>query len=145
MAFSPDSKQLLYTYGSNDEPPVGAADPRHGRRPRALQLHGPRKRRDLRRVVCATGKQVATGDSVSGIRMWDPATGKTVRRLEGLGKAVFAAGWSPDGQAVAWGNSTGQRVVDIGPPLERTFCFNNLDFGPPPDNDSSVPGPGWEA
>lgn len=84
-------------------------------------------------VFVHDGQQVATGDSVSGIRLWDAATGATVRRLEGQGKSVISAGWSPDGQAVAWGHSTKDATVNFGGRLERTFCFNQLDFGPPPD------------
>lgn len=133
IAFSPDSKQLMYTFGSDSIPTVGAAvlDMVTGRERVRYTGHE-------NGVTCGLfvqgGKLVATGDSISCIRLWDPATGKTVRRLDSQGKALFAAGWSPDGQAVAWGSRTDNYVERIGPPLERTFCFNRLDFGPPPNS-----------
>ncbi len=132
VAFSPDSKRLLYTYGSNSRPPIGAAvvDMVDGRERSRYQSH---ENSVLCGVFVHDGQQVATGDSVSGIRLWDAATGATVRRLEGQGKSVISAGWSPDGQAVAWGHSTKDATVNFGGRLERTFCFNQLDFGPPPD------------
>ncbi len=133
VAFSPDSKTLLYTFASDDDPPVDAAilDMADGRERARYNGHE-------NGVICSVflpgGGQVATGDSISGIRIWDAASGKTIRRLDGQGKSVFAVGWSPDGQAVAWGNATKPYVERIGPPIERTFCFSRLDFGPPPTN-----------
>ncbi len=132
VAFSPDSKRLLYTYGSNSLPPVGAAvlDMVDGHEHAHYPGHA-------NSVLCGTfladGKLAATGDSVSAIRLWDTSTGKTVRKLEGQGQSVISVGWSPDGQAVAWGHSTKGATVDNGGPLERTFCFGQLEFGPPPD------------
>ena len=136
VAFAPDSKRLLYTYGSNAKPPIGAAI--------LDMVDGHERRRYLSHensVLCGVfvhgGKQVATGDSVSGIRIWDPAKpakyAPCVRRLEGQGKSVYAVGWSPDGQAIAWGNTDDNWVERIGPAVHRTFCFSRLDFGPSPD------------
>jgi WD40 repeat protein len=132
VAFSPDSKRLLYTFGSNLQPPIGAAvlDMVDGHEIRRYTGH---ENSPICGIFLRDGKQVATGDTVSGIRIWNADTGATVRRLEGQGKVKVGAGWSPDGQAVAWGNSTKENRTDTGANLERTFCFNQLDFGPPPD------------
>src|SRR5262249_20117894 len=64
---------------------------------------------------------------------WDAATGKTLRKLDGRGQSMLAAGWSPDGQAIAWGVHVSDTPIDVGNALERTFCLRNLQFGPPPD------------
>ncbi len=132
VSFAPDSKRLLYTYGSNSRPPIGAAvlDMVDGHERRRYVTH---ENSVLCGVFVHDGAQVATGDSVSGIRLWDANSGATVRRLEGRGKSVISVGWSPDGQAVAWGHSTEGATINFGGHLERTFCLQQLDFGPPPD------------
>ena len=133
LAFSPDSKRLLYTYGSNSRPPIGAAilDMVDGRERRRYLGH---ENSVLCGVFAHDGELVATGDSVSGIRLWDAETGEIVHRLEGQGKSVISAGWSLDGQSIAWGHSTQGATVNFGGRLERTFDFGQLDFGPPPDS-----------
>ncbi|HVW00339.1 MAG TPA: WD40 repeat domain-containing protein, partial [Planctomycetaceae bacterium] len=133
LKFSPDSKRLLYTYGSNTEPPQGAAilDMVKGAELVHYRAH------DNSPICCAftpDGKRVVTGDSISQMRVWDSHTGKTLNRLDGRGHAMISAGWSPDGQAIAWGLSTDDNTTDRGGKLERTFCLRNLDFGPPPDS-----------
>ena len=102
LKFSPDSKQLLYAYVSEefDALGVGIMDMADGRQRVQYTDH-------KNGVVCGVwldgGRRVATGDTISNIRIWDPATGKTLLRLDGRGESVFSAGFSPDGQAVGWG------------------------------------------
>jgi WD40 repeat protein len=132
LQFSPDSKRLLYTYGSDTVPPIGAAILDMVKGPQLVLYKGHENS-----PICCTftsdGKQAITGDSISRIRVWDSKTGATVMKLDGKGQTMFAAGWSVDGQAIAWGTRTGNDTNDIGNPLDRTFCLRNLDFGPPPD------------
>ena len=80
------------------------------------------------------GRLAATGDTYSRIRVWDTATGATVRKLDGRGQSMLAAGWSPDGQAISWGTTMGELTLSTVNKLEARFCLTNLDFGPPPDN-----------
>jgi WD40 repeat protein len=131
LKFSPDSKRLLFTYGSNTVPPIGATilDMTTGKA--AAQFDGHRDS-PISCAFTADGKQAITGDSIGRIRVWDAATGKEIRKLEGRGETMRAAGWSADGQAIAWG-TVSNGSTDFGGPLERTFCLQNLDFGPPPD------------
>jgi WD40 repeat protein len=133
LKFSADSKRLLYTCGSNLMPPLGSyiLDMTTGKQ--LVQYDGHNNS-----PICCTfagnGKLAVTGDSVSRIRVWDAASGMTKRQLDGRGQSMMAAGWSPDGQAIAWGTHSGDATIDVGNRLERTFCLSTLDFGPPPNN-----------
>src|SRR5262249_49646029 len=124
--------RLLYAYGSNSEPPVGAAilDMIKGRQLVAYAGH------ENSALCCAfskDGKEAITGDVISRIRVWNSTTGATRLKLDGRGRTMFTAGWSPDGQAIAWGVRALTETIDVPGPLDRTFCLRNLDFGPPPD------------
>ena len=132
VAFAPESMRLLYTFGSNSNPPVGAAilELKDGRESALYQQHA---NSPICGIFLSDGKRVATGDSASGIRLWDAATGATLRSLDGRGRPIVSAGWSPDGQALAWGHSTKDATIDRGGTLERTFCLGRLAFGPPPN------------
>jgi WD40 repeat protein len=132
LKFSADSKRLLYTYGSNLQPPIGAdfLDMTTGKQ---LVHHDGHKDSPISCAISPDGKYAFSADSIGCIQVWDPATGNTIRKLEGRGRPMRAAGWSPDGQAIGWGTSS-NGSTDHGGPIERTFCLRNLDFGPPPDN-----------
>ena len=132
VSFSPDSMRLLYTFGSNVKGPVGAAvlELSDGRESRRYSQH---ENSVVSGIFLPDGKRVATGDSESCLRIWDAKTGATLRTLDGRGKTMFSAGWSPDGQAIAWGRSKKDHTTDFGGALDRTFCFGRLSFGPPPD------------
>ena len=132
LKFAPDSKRLVYTYGSNTVPPIGASILDMVKGPKLAQYNG-HENSPICCVFTPDGKQVVTGDSISRIRVWNSTSGATQLKLDGRGQTMFAAGWSRDGQAIAWGTRTGPDTNDIGNPLERTFCLRNLDFGPPPD------------
>src|SRR5262245_26141224 len=131
LKFSADPKRLLYTYGRDMQPPIGAdiLDMTTGKQ---LIHHVGHKDSPISCAFTPDGKQAISADSIGCIQVWDAATGATIRKLEGRGQTMRAAGWSPDGQAIAWG-TTSNGSTDYGGPLERTFCLRNLDFGPPPD------------
>jgi WD40 repeat protein len=136
LAFGPDSMRLAYTFGSNSQPPIGAAilELKDGRESVRYTGHSNSP------LCCAwlrDGAQLVTGDSVSNLRVWDAKTGATARQLDSRGKAMISAGWSPCGQAISWGHSIQNATIDGGGPLERTFCLRRLDFGPPPKPDFS--------
>lgn len=132
IRFSPDSQRLMYTCGSDTVPPIGVAilDMVKGQQ---LVKYSGHENSPICCVFTKDGKQAVTGDVISRIRIWDAATGATQLKLDGRGQTVFSAGWSPDGQAIAWGTRTLTEKNDVGGPLDRTFCLRNLDFGPPPD------------
>jgi WD40 repeat protein len=133
LKFSPDSKRLLYTYGSNTTPPIGAAilDMTTGKQVVEYKEHD-------NSPICCTfttdGKLAITGDSISRIRVWNAQTGATVHQLDGRGQTMFAAGWSPDGLGIAWGTRASGKTHATGrTPLDRSFRFRNLGFGPTPN------------
>jgi WD40 repeat protein len=132
LKFSPDSKRLLYTYGSNTTPPTGAVILDMVKGPQLVH-YGGHANSPIACCFSSDGKQAVTGDSISCIHIWDSQTGALRHKLESRGKSMISAGWSPDGQAIGWGTRIADVKSDVGGPLERTFCFRNLDFGPPPD------------
>lgn len=66
------------------------------------------------------------------IYVWRRADGKVLNKFESRGHRVYAVGWSPDGQAVAWGNTNDGDSAAATHPLERTFRLSELDFGAAP-------------
>jgi len=132
LKFSADSQRLLLTYGSDTVPPIGCMvlDVAKGKLLAHYKGH-------TNSPLCCTflpdEELAATGDASSRIRIWNTRTGATVRKLDGRGQGMKAVGWSPDGQAIGWGRTVGDGNIEVGGPLERTFCLKSLDFGPPPD------------
>jgi WD40 repeat protein len=53
------------------------------------------------------GKQLISASNDKVIRVWDVATGKTLRTIRGemggTGKPAWAAGFSADGKVIGWG------------------------------------------
>jgi WD40 repeat protein len=140
IRFSPDSQRLMYTYGSDTVPPIGVGilDVVKGSQRVKYSEH---ENTPISGIFSKDGKQAVTGDVISRIRIWDSATGATQLKLDGRGQTMFSAGWSPDGQAIAWGTRSLTETNDKGGPLDRTFCLQNLDFGPPPDKTFVRPRP----
>jgi hypothetical protein len=74
-------------------------------------------------AVAPDGKALATGGSDGVVRLWDPDTGKELRRFTGHDGWVFSVAFSPDGQALAsggkdrtvrvWGVATGKELCRL--------------------------------
>ena len=75
--------------------------------------------------ICAKffpdGQTAVTGDSDCYIYMWNTSTGKVIHRMSGKGKSMQAGGWSPDGQAIAFGQTQMIGVLLETLPLEPHF------------------------
>jgi WD40 repeat protein len=133
LAFAPDSKRLVLGWGDRQTRFRGAGvlDTADGRMICRYDGHG---NTPVCGVFMRDGNLVATGAYDETIHLWNPRDGRTLRVLRSKGKDVFTVGWSPDGKAIAWGNS---RITQNGVttrPLERSFCLAALEFGPTPDN-----------
>jgi WD40 repeat protein len=131
ISFSGDSKQILCTYGGNNIP-IGATiyDMIDGRVRGRFKGH---PNSPICSLLSPDGQTAVTGDSECYIYMWNAATGTALHRMSGKGKSMFAGGWSPDGQAIAFGQTQKIGVLLETLALERTFCLRTLEFGPPPN------------
>jgi WD40 repeat protein len=113
-AFSPDGKVL--TTGGSDHV-LRFWDISSGRQlrvvagnPPAWALVGPvyRPPHHIKDVAYAPdGKALATADGSGLIRIWDAATGKELRQLQGHPQWAEAVAFSPDGKQLASGSETG--------------------------------------
>ncbi len=57
-------------------------------------------------AISPHGRMVATGGgSNNEVRLWNPRTGKLVRTLSGVGRAIWSVGFSKDGRSIAWGGT----------------------------------------
>ena len=83
--------------------------------------------------VSPDGRLVVSADSLNDMVIWESANGKEVTRLIGKGKPTLAAGWSPDGALLAWGNFDQGDLRAASFPLERTFSLDTLEFSDPPN------------
>jgi len=84
--------------------------------------------------LSADGQFAATGGGNDHeVVVWSPTSGEVVHRLVGGGKGVWAIGWSPDGKALAWGNTNRGDTVRATMPLEHAFRLDDLDRAEAPD------------
>jgi WD40 repeat protein len=97
LAWSPDSRLLELGYtGDRDGLRVAAAT---GRRQLALPIDGWHAG-----AWSPDGKLFATVRSTTSVRLWDAATNRFVRTLEGTANlGLYRLAWSPDGKKIACG------------------------------------------
>jgi WD40 repeat protein len=62
--------------------------------------------------------------------LWRTTDGTLLRILSGKGKSVFAVGWAPDGQTIAWGHRNSQEVLAGMGFLQHTFNIGEARFAP---------------
>jgi len=133
VMFTPDSRELLYTWGGPDANTFGSA---------VLQVSSGQERLRFTKhdntvlsgAISPDGTMAATaGGSSNEIYLWRLADASPLHRLAGKGHPAWSAGWSPDGKSIAWGNTSKfTSDNDLGP-LERSFALADLEFGPSPD------------
>jgi RNA polymerase sigma factor (sigma-70 family) len=107
LTFSPDGKHLAEA--SDDSPTVRVWDVASGRRLHRLELPDHEPYRHYRLAFTPDGKVLAASGGTNdhaAVHLWDPQTGKFLRRLEVAGSALA---FSPDGTLLA----AGARVWDF--------------------------------
>jgi WD40 repeat protein len=70
---------------------------------------------------------VTGGYRGSHVQLWK-TDGTPVHRLAGRGLSKFAAGWSPDGKTLGWGDTAQGDPFAGEAPLERGFQLSELEF-----------------
>ena len=84
----------------------------------------------------ADGRQALfVGSNGHAVTLWNSSDGSVVQRFGGRGDNLCHVSWGPDNQTIAWGQSNGQGTPKR---LDRSFNFENLDFG-------TKPGAGFRA
>lgn len=126
LAFSADSRQLLYTWGSRRNTIHGTAilDMADGRERARFGGH---ETTPMCGLFLAGGTIAATAGPPGDICLWRTSDGSLVRRMASKGRRVMAVGWSADGQAIGWGTQAATHAGDQWP-LERSFCLSTLEL-----------------
>lgn len=74
---------------------------------------------------------VTAGGNNNEVFVWRTADGSLVQRFGGKSRAVWSVGWSPDGQAIAWGTTNTGNTWN-GTVLEESFQLATLEWAGPP-------------
>jgi WD40 repeat protein len=134
MAFTPDGKEILYG-GVDSRGKAGIFNLDQGRQRVVFSEHAntvmdARLSNDGRLVI-------STGGDHHETYIWKASDGSVVQKLVGTGKTVWGVGWRLDSKAIGWGNINWSATKTLTPltPLEHSFVFEDLDFGPPPTPD----------
>ena len=132
LTFTADSRELLFTWGGDQMNNRGAAllDLTTGRERVRFAQH---TNTVMAGALSPDGTLAATGDALGETYLWKTSDATPVHRLAGKGRTTWSAAWSPDGRAIAWGNTNADDPLKAANPLERAFHPSDLEFADAPD------------
>lgn len=130
LRFSPDGKEIVYG-GVQFKGNAGIFNLDKGKQRVVFKEHGNtvmdvRYSKDGQLVVSSGGDDQETF-------VWKSADGAVAAKLMGIGKTVWGLGWRKDGKAFGWGNTNKLDARELNA-VEHSFVFEDLDFGPPPED-----------
>jgi WD40 repeat protein len=106
LAFSPDGRTLAGSCTSGDVKLWDVAQGAPGGKPRLTERFEPRGHQSRINAIAVSpdGRLAFTAEEEAGDRLWELATGKEIRTLEGGFGRIGCAAFSPDGKTVATGH-----------------------------------------
>lgn len=124
LAFLPGSAELLLTRGPEASGECAILNVASGVERVRFKSHN---NTVYHGVLSPDGMLAATtGGDDSETYLWNTRDGTVVKRLAAKSRSVWVAGWSPNGDAIAWGNDSQQK-------LERSLSLTSFEFGSRPD------------
>jgi len=126
IAFSPDSREVLFTRGYDRAKDCSMLDIATGKERVVFAAHTAGV---WKGVLSPRGTLALTAGFLGEeLFLWRTADGSVVHRLGGRSRSTWSAAWSPDGTSVAWGN-TGKRSYDNSfQPLSFSFNLESLEL-----------------
>ena len=132
LSFLPNGRELLYT-GIGHRGRAGIFSLDTGAPRLAFDQHTNTVRHGS---ISTDGRlAVTTGGNDHETFVWHTGDGSVLQKLQGGGQSIWAVGWSPDGQSIAWGNDAHGNTVSAGCRLQRTFRPAELELGDAPTPD----------
>lgn len=137
VVFTPNSKEILFTWRNDSGKDAGAG---------FLDIESGEVRirfeKSFNYLMCGAisrdGQLSATaGFNPEDVRVWRSSNAEQLFQLQGRGDTKWSVAWSPDGNAIAWGNEPYRDRVpqfnDKGT-LQKAFDVTKLDFVQPDDS-----------
>ena len=128
VAIAPDRHAVVATTRSGNGYLFDLAQPGE---PQVLELSSPRRRGAEAVAFAPDGASFVTGCQKT-LRLWETATGKLIRELEGSPAEINSAAFAPDGEALAtidshgtlalWNPATGARMNSIPAHRGTSYC-----------------------
>ncbi len=132
VAFTPDSRELLFTRGYDRRSESAVLNLATGKERVSFTRH---TAGSWEGALSRDGTLAVTSGTLGEeLYLWQTGDGKLLHRLGGRSRATWSAAWSPDGKSIGWGHTGRRSYNNEMHPLERSFDLTSLEFGARPDD-----------